>query len=44
MNEENEEFDLEKSESTTIQWNPDKKITHEITKKKQKHKKTKEVR
>jgi len=44
MNEENEEYDLEKSESTTIEWKEGKKITHELTKKKQKHKKTKEVR
>jgi nucleosome assembly protein 1-like 1 len=44
MNEENEEYDLEKSESTTIEWKQGKKITHELTKKKQKHKKTKEVR
>lgn len=44
MNEENEEYDLEKSEATPMDWNPGKKITHEITKKKQKHKKTKEVR
>lgn len=44
MNEENEEYDLEKSEATAIDWKTGKKITHEITKKKQKHKKTKEVR
>jgi len=44
MNEENEEYDLEKSEATPVDWNPGKKITHELTKKKQKHKKTKEVR
>lgn len=44
MDEHSDEFDLEKSEATLLDWKLNKKITHEITKKKQKHKKTKEVR
>jgi len=44
LNEQDNEFDLERSDATTIDWKPFKKITHEVTKKKQKNKKSKEVR
>lgn len=44
MNEQDEQLDIHKSESTVIEWKADKKITHETTRKKQKHKKSKEVR